>query len=166
MHTQMTDFQPSGEPLDIVETVVVAEQHEYERTSTGELHFTVKGAWRDHPIWFSWSESVETLHICLSVDVKANAARRSALCELVALINERLWMGHFDIWSDDGAVVYRNALTLPAGLMPTADQISALLNAAVEAGERLYPAYNYMTWAGKGPREAVAAALFETAGEA
>ena len=158
--------EPITEPLDIVEQVVMSEQYNYERHGDGEVHFTVPGGWQDHQIWFAWSEGIETLHICLGLDAKVPDKRRGALCELMALLNERLWLGHFDVWSDDGAIVYRNAVALPAGGRPDPAQVAALIAAAVEAGERFYPAYNFLVWAGKSPTEAVQAAMFETAGEA
>ncbi len=166
MPTVMTDFQTRADPLDVVEQVVTAEQYAYERAPDDELHFAAPGSWRDHPVWFAWSDRLQTLHVCLATGVMVQPDRRAALCELISLINERLWLGHFDLWSDDGAVVYRYALALPSGALPSQDQITAVIAAAIEAGERFYPAYNYMIWAGKSPQDAVAAALFDTAGEA
>ena len=160
--------QPESErdPLDVVEQVVAAEEFHYERTGDGEVHFTAPGEQLTHQMWFAWSDAIETLHICLSLETRSPVKDRAKACDLVALLNERLWLGHFDIWSEDGAIVYRNALALPGGVMPEPGQVAALIAAAVEAGERFYPAYNYMVWAGKTAHEAVSAAMFETAGEA
>jgi hypothetical protein len=41
-----------------------------------------------------------------------------------------------------------------------------LLNIAVEACNRHYQAFQFVLWAGKSPAEALAASMFETAGEA
>lgn len=159
-------YETEHHPLDVVEQVVVAEQFVYERTSDGEVHFSAPGSWQDHQIWFAWSDGIETLHVCLALEAKVPDKRRAQVCELVALLNERMWLGHFDVWSDDGALVYRHALACPGGSMPTASQVAAMVAATVEAGERFYPAYNFLVWAGKSPEEAVSAAMFETAGEA
>ena len=40
------------------------------------------------------------------------------------------------------------------------------LKTAVAACDRYFPAFQYVLWAGKSAREALATALFETAGEA
>jgi hypothetical protein len=164
LHTRHRE--PSRDPLDVVEQVVAAEQFSYERTGDGEVHFTAPGQRLAHQIWFAWSDQIETLHICSSLETRVTAKDRAKACDLLALLNERLWLGHFDIWSEDGAIVYRNAIALPGGASPEPGQIAALIAAAVEAGERFYPAYNYMVWAGKTAQEAVSAAMFETAGEA
>lgn len=154
------------EPLDIVEHVVSAENYPYERTYDDEIHFSAKGEWGDHAVWFGWSESTEALHVCLALDVTVKDARRRDLCELLALLNERLWLGHFDLWSEDDAIVYRHALPLPSGGVPDHAQIGAMIASALEAGERFYPALHMLMREGRTPLESVAAALFETAGEA
>jgi hypothetical protein len=38
--------------------------------------------------------------------------------------------------------------------------------AAVSATERFVPAFNFLIWAGKSPRDALEAVMFETHGEA
>jgi hypothetical protein len=40
------------------------------------------------------------------------------------------------------------------------------LSAAIDACERHYMAFQFVAWAGEGAQEALAAAMFETAGEA
>ncbi len=167
METQLYETETTARSaLDVVEQVVMAEQYPYERTPDDEVHFTASGNWQDHQVWFAWSDTIETLHICLGLDVKSPRRQRTHLCDLLARLNERLWLGHFDLWSDDGAIVYRNSVALPAGGVPTPAMIAALIAGALEAAERFFPAYNLLVWAGKTPEEAVSAALFETVGEA
>jgi hypothetical protein len=48
----------------------------------------------------------------------------------------------------------------------SAAQCEALLHLAVEACEHYYPAFQFVLWGGKSAREAMAAALFEVAGQA
>ncbi|MCG8443214.1 MAG: YbjN domain-containing protein, partial [Caulobacterales bacterium] len=112
------------------------------------------------------SDGAETLHLCLGLDAKAPPEQRVRLRELLALLNERMWLGHFDLWAEDGAIVYRSALPLPGGAEPTQAQIATMIAAALEAGERFYPSYNLLMWGGKGAVDAVAAAMFDTVGEA
>lgn len=153
------------DPLESVEQAVIAEQYAYERDEL-ELHMAVPGAWRDHQIWFAYRPELDVIHVCASLDLKAPDARYKDICELIARLNERLWIGHFDLWSEDGSVIFRHALTIPEAEAVSPPQAAALIHAAKDAGERLYPAFNYLLWSGKSPAEAVAAAMFDTAGEA
>ena len=49
---------------------------------------------------------------------------------------------------------------------PEPGEIAAVLAAALDAADQFLPAFNFVVWAGKTPAEAMAAVLFETAGEA
>lgn len=153
------------DPLESVEQAVIAEQFPYERDEL-ELHIAVPGAWRDHQIWFAYRPELDVVHICASLELKAPDNRLREVCELVARLNERLWLGHFDVWSDDGSIVFRHAVSLPEAEGVSVAQAASLIAAAKEAGERLYPAFHYLLWSGKSPAEAVSAAMFDTVGEA
>ena len=47
-----------------------------------------------------------------------------------------------------------------------AEPVEALLGTALDACERYFPAFQFVVWAGKGAREALDAAMFETQGQA
>ncbi|MFP4519564.1 MAG: YbjN domain-containing protein [Oceanicaulis sp.] len=155
----------AADPLETIEQAVIAEQYPYERDEL-ELHLAAPGDWRDHQIWFAYRPELDVIHVCASLELKAPDGRYKDVCELVTRLNERLWMGHFDLWSDDGSIIFRHAFTLPeaGGVSPA--QAAALIAAAKEAGERLYPAFHYLMWSGKSAAEAVSAAMFDTVGEA
>jgi hypothetical protein len=67
---------------------------------------------------------------------------------LIAQINEQLWLGHFDLWTQEGLVMFRHALLLN-GAVATPGQCEAMLRAALEACERYYQAFQFVVWAGK-----------------
>ena len=69
--------------------------------------------------------------------------------QLLALVNEQLWLGHFDLWQAEGVIMYRNALLLTEGMEAGTAQLEAMLAAAVEACERYYQAFQFVIWAGK-----------------
>jgi len=85
---------------------------------------------------------------------------------LIALINEQLWVGHFDMWTKDGIVMFRHALLLAGGAEIAGRQCEALLDTALDNSERYFQAFQFVVWAGKSARESLDAVMFETAGEA
>ena len=85
---------------------------------------------------------------------------------LLSAVNEQMWIGHFDLWDQEGVVMYRQALLLSGGADPNNAQVERLLVTAIEACERYYQAFQFVVWAGKSATEALEAVLFETAGEA
>ena len=54
----------------------------------------------------------------------------------------------------------------PAAPRPTAAQCEALIEIAVETCERYFQAFQFVIWAGKTPKEALAAACSRRVGEA
>jgi hypothetical protein len=43
-----------------------------------------------------------------------SADKRAAVYETIGLINEQLWLGHFELWSSSGLVLFRHAALLEA----------------------------------------------------
>jgi hypothetical protein len=62
--------------------------------------------------------------------------------------------------------MYRHALVLAGGVEASGRQCEAMLATALDASERYFPAFQFVVWAGKNAREAIEAAMFDTAGEA
>ena len=77
-----------------------------------------------------------------------------------------MWVGHFDLWMQEGIVMFRHALVLTGGVEASGKQCEALLGTALDACERHFAAFQFVVWAGKSAREALDAAMFETSGEA
>jgi hypothetical protein len=61
--------------------------------------------------------------------------------------------------------MFRQGLMLN-GAIATIGQCEALLRAALEACERYYQAFQFVVWAGKESRDALASTMFETEGRA
>ena len=154
------------DPLDVVEHVLSAENLTFDRTEDGDLAFALAGDWKDYELWFAWRPEADCLQLCLSLDMRAGKPVRVDSYELLALINQRIWLGHFELWADDGEVVFRHALSVPHGERPTLAQAASMIDAAVEAADRFYPAFDFLLNGGKSPQDAMAACMFETAGQA
>ncbi len=110
-------------------------------------------------------DEVEALHVACAFDLKVPEKRKTEVLRLLSLINEQMWIGHFDLWSKEGVIMFRHALLL-AGAEATDRQCEVLMECAIEAVERYFPAFQFVVWAGKSAREAMDATLFETVGEA
>jgi hypothetical protein len=109
---------------------------------------------------------IEALHIACAFDMKVPEPRLADVQQLIALINEQLWIGHFDVWMQNGVVMFRHALVLAGGVAASSRQCEAMLGSALDSSERYYPAFQFVVWAGKSAREAMDSAMFETSGEA
>jgi hypothetical protein len=160
------ESESAPNPVDLIENVAALNDWSFERAGDDEITISVAGAWCDYHASFSWLEEREAVHLACGFDLKVPEVRRLEAMRLLSMANEQMWMGHFDMWSDEGIVVYRHAMPLSGGVEPTSHQIERLLNTAIEACERYFQAFQFVVWAGKNAREAIDSVLFETAGEA
>ena len=153
------------DPLDVVEHVLSAENLTFDRTEDGDLAFTLAGDWKDYELWFAWRPEGDCLQLCLSMDLVASAEQRAAAHELISMINPRVWLGHYELW-EDGEIIFRHAMALMTGEQPSLAQAAAMIDVAVEAADRFFPAFDFLVRGSKSPQDAVAACMFETVGEA
>ena len=152
-------------PIDLVE--LLAQSHDWacDRTGDDEMTLVVAGTWTDYHVSLNWRGDLEALHLACAFDFRVPDARLHEMYRLVAQINEQLWLGHFDLWTQEGLVMFRHAILLN-GAVATPQQCEAMLKAALEACERYYQAFQFVVWAGKESREALVSTMFETEGQA
>lgn len=153
-------------PVDIIEHIAGIHDWVFERQDADEISISVKGSWTDYHVSFSWMENLESLHIACAFDLKVPEARRAEVKQLITQINEQLWIGHFDIWSKENMVLFRNAHLMSGGAEVSPSQCEALLNSAIESCDQYYQAFQFVVWAGKPAAEALSHVIFETIGEA
>jgi hypothetical protein len=153
-------------PVDVVERVAALNEWSFERAGDDEITIAITGRWTSYQAAFTWMDDIEALHLACAFDLKVPERRRSEVMALIGQVNEQMWVGHFDLWSQDGVVMFRHALVLAGGVEASGRQCEVVLDAAIEACERYYQAFQFVVWAGTGAREAMDAAVFETAGEA
>ncbi len=164
-----TDLETSStweDPLDEVEQFLSEEQIPFERPSEAEIQFSVTGTWCEYPMWFRWLDGPALLQVGLGIDTRVPENRRSDVADLVVQINERLLVGHFDMWSGDRTLVFRHGQLFEAGQAIREPLIRKMSAAATEAAEYLVPALNFLLWSDKTVSQAVEAAMFDTVGEA
>src|ERR1700684_2356447 len=109
---------------------------------------------------------LRALHLACAFDMKVPEPRLNEVQALIAMINEQMWIGHFEVWLHGGVVMFRHALVLAGGGRASDRQCEAVLGCALDSCERYFPAFQFVIWAGKTAREARASAMFETSGEA
>ncbi len=163
-YTQHVDIY--DDPLDMIEQCLTSAEWGSDRVDDSCLQCAAPTRWGECGGMFMWREQPRAVHFSLSVDLRAPQPRKMAVLELLALVNERLWMGHFEYWAEEGVVMFRHTLPMLDRTSPEQGEVAALIAASTEALERFLPAFNFVVWAGKSPSEAIEAALFDTAGEA
>lgn len=157
--------QRISNPIDLIEEMSGKNDWSCDRTSDDELTLVVAGSWADYQISLNWRDDLEALHIACAFDFKVPDNRLSEMYRLIAQINEQLWLGHFDLWTQEGLVMYRHGLLLNNSVATT-QQCDAMMRSALDACERYYQAFQFVVWAGKPSREALVSSMFQTDGRA
>ncbi len=164
----LTEFSDGARinPLDVVERLAAVNDWSFERAGDDEITILIGGRWSDYQVSFTWMNDIEALHLACAFDLKVPERRQAEVQSLISLVNEQMWIGHFDLWSKDGLVMFRHALVLAGGTEASGKQCESVLSTALDACERYFPSFQFVLWAGKPAREALDAAMFDTSGEA
>jgi hypothetical protein len=155
-------------PIEMLEHYFSAHGWVCERSGDEEIVASFQGSWAQYELRAIWREEDNVLQFLALPDIRVASDKYAAVYETIGLINEQLWLGHFELWGNSGLVLFRHAALLDGdeGALLSLQQAETLVEAAIEECERFYPVFQFVLWAGKTPQEAIAAALIETQGEA
>ena len=156
----------SNNPLELLVEIVGANDWPHERTGLNELAVEINGRWCSYRLFFLWQEEMGALHFSCVFETRVDIQSYSRVHHLLALINEKLWLGHFDLSSEDGTPMFRHTLLLRGAGPASVEQLEDLVDVSVSESDRYYPAFQFVIWGGKTANEALNAALIDVAGEA
>lgn len=153
-------------PVEMMASLFEARGWQFEFVSDDEISAEVKGSWTTYQLQAIWRPEDHVLQLLCLPDIRASDGKRAQLYEALALINEQLWLGHFDVWSNGGVLLFRHGLMLGDDGLLSPNQAQCIVEAALEECDRFYPVFQFILWSDKSPAEALAAALVDAAGEA
>ena len=160
------DSPSARNPLDLLEEIVSANEWAFDRSSDSEMMVQFPGNWCDYQLYFSWNEDLSAMHFSCVMDMRVPERRRNVVFELLARINAKLWLGHFDLTDNQNAPVFRHTTLLRGARGASVEQLEDLVDIALTECEQFYPAFQFVVWGGKSASDAMEAALLDTAGEA
>ena len=153
-------------PIDVVEEVIYSKKWTFSRADDYELVAEIASKWCQYRFYFTWSEQIRAISLTVTFDLKFPHAKMKEAQELLALINEKLWIGHFDITSKNGIPAYRHTvLSYPEDEF-LHHQLENLVDIAVYECEKFYPAFQLVLFEDSDPGKALAISTFDTIGVA
>jgi hypothetical protein len=159
-------FARSSNPIDVLEELVGANDWNFSRHSDSELMLEVSGQWSGYQMYFLWQHDMSALFFSCQLELRVPATKRTEVFELLATVNENLWIGHFDLVSEGAAPVFRHTVPLRGAAGASAEQLEDLIDAAVVECERFYPALQLVVWGGRSIADAMTVARMDTVGRA
>lgn len=159
----LDEFYNTGNPVDMIVRLAEDNRWAYSRETEEEITLAVEGTVCDYHISLNWRDDLEALHLACAFESRSTEAQSDELYKLIAHINEQLWIGHFDLWSQEGLILFRHALMLN-NTCPSREQCEALLQTALERCEQYYQAFQFVIQGGHSAPDAMASVMFETHG--
>ncbi|MEN8832815.1 MAG: YbjN domain-containing protein [Pacificibacter sp.] len=153
-------------PIDLVETMAVSHDWDFDRVTDDQIAMAVVGQWRTYSITLAWSDFDETLRLICTFDMEPPEERLPQIYEVLSYANDESWAGSFTYWNDQKLMVYRYGLLLDGGQVACKKQIDRMINSAVASAERFYPAFQLVAWAERSPIDAMDVAIREAYGRA
>lgn len=161
------NFALEYNPIDLVENIFSSKSFEFERRSINEVVVEVQGKWNNMLLFFSWEENMRCLHLSCLMDIKSTIENRSKIFELLALVNEDLWLGHFSYWTEQNMPVFKHSILLQDEEEDVLNgKLSQVIDIAIRECERMYPVFKVVLTKGMDPKQALYPMLMETIGQA
>lgn len=158
--------QDEAPPVDMLAAFFEARGWSVDHVGDDELSVEIKGNWTSYQMRAIWRDEDHVLQILLLPEIRVPDEKKTAIYETLGLINEQLWLGHFDLWSNNNVLLFRHATLLGGSGMLGLDQAQTIVDLAIEEWERFYPVFQFVLWSDKSPEDAIAHAMVDTAGEA
>ncbi|MEL1249538.1 YbjN domain-containing protein [Aurantiacibacter gilvus] len=153
-------------PVEMLAALFGANGWTFEQVSEEEVCGEVPGSWTTYQVRGIWRIEDKVLQLLCLPDIRVPDSKKRDAYELMAMVNEQLWLGHFDLWSQGGVMLYRHGLMLGDDGMLSLEMAQMAIESAVSECDRFYPAFQFVLWGDKNPRQALDAALVDAAGEA
>ena len=151
--------------LEAIENITSAAGWEFERIDNDEIVVIIPTDSTQYRLHFLWHDDVNMLYMACFADFDDLDTTSIELHNLIFLANQRLWLGHFDIF-ENNSLVFRHTMPLRGIETLSSEQIEDLIDVALGQFNLFYPAFRHMIDDGVNAREAFEGAMIDTAGEA
>ena len=152
-------------PIDRVERLAFRHSWKFERRGDGEAVVEIPGQWGAWSLYIALAREINVLHLSCAFDVRIPDSARERVLELLVLLNEKCWIGHFTVWLDEGLPMFRHTL-LASEVAAGENIVEDMVDVATYECERVFPAFHFVINDGLSARDAVDSCLLDVAGVA
>ena len=142
-------------PIDDIECLFNNRQHTTERRSNHEVVVEISGKWDDMLFFFAWEENMHCMHISCLINLEPENIELPRIFELLALLNEDMWIGYFSYWEEARMPLFKHSVILDENDSNVFLKLERILNIAVTECERAYPIFNAVFKQNINPRRAL-----------
>ena len=151
-------------PIDIVEDVIHQKKWNFSRAADHELVAEISSKWCLYRLYFNWSENINALTLSITFDIRFPENKIMKAYELLGLINENLWLGHFDITSRNGIPAFRHTILSNTNNEILHKKFEDLVDIGIYECEKFYPSFQQVLFDEITPKQAIEFSKFEIIG--
>ncbi|MCK6418247.1 MAG: YbjN domain-containing protein [Alphaproteobacteria bacterium] len=165
MRTQLASTSESANPLDSIEEILLSHNWVYNRMNDDELTVQVTGNAGEYRLFFLWQEDMGALHFTCRYDLRYQSKDYDAAARALMQVNQKAWIGHFDLPRETGTPFFRHTSLLRAGSSAsTAEAIEDIVRVAMNECERFYPVFHMLCHNEVADSGALSLAMMDTRG--
>ena len=153
-------------PIDIVEEVIYEKNWSFSRADDHELVADISSKYCQYRLYFTWSENIRAISFTITFDLKFPQTKILKAYELIGLINEKLWIGHFDITKNNGIPAYRHTVLSFSDNDLLHKKLEDLVDIAIYECEKYYPSFQQVLFDELLPQDAIKFSNFDIIGRA
>lgn len=142
-------------PIDTIEHIFKHDSVSFDRRKETELVAEVQGKWDNMLIFFAYEEHLRCLHISCLLNIETSTVDRSKMFELLAMLNENLWLGHFSYWSEQKMPIFKHSIILQDSEELFTGKINKIIELSIMECERVYPIFNAVMRKNIAPEQAL-----------
>ena len=135
--TQQAEEQ-LGHPVDLVSCFAAAQEWYVRRTDRNMLIADVPGHWSNYHLQVTWQDYNETLRLDCGLELPVDDGAFQRLALVICLLNQHLFLGHFVIAPDTGAVELSYKLPLRGQAAQHLNRLKMLLISCLASVNRRF----------------------------
>ena len=140
-------------PIDTVENIFGQKSFEFERRNLNEIVIEIQGKWKNMLLFFAWETHLKCLHLSCFIDIENKICDNSRIFELLALVNEDLWLGHFSYWTEHETPVFKHAIIVNPEDICFEQKLKQIIDIAINECEQMYPVFQAVITQNMPPRQ-------------
>lgn len=157
---------PIGHPIELIKGFVDINDWPLHHVTPDEISIEMANKWSVYTLTFTYDEIYSALHTSVQMDILITKQHYDDARKVITTLNRNIWMGHFDLITDEGTVMFRHVVPLRGTGGATPEQIKDLIDIALGECERAYPALFQIATGVVSAETATDSVLMETVGSA
>ena len=153
-------------PMEFVVEAMTSHEMPMQHLSPVEIVTELQGHWGSYKMQFLWQEEIHVLHLNVLLELPINATPLGQLHELMMILNERLILGHFEVFPEENMPAFRYSIVALNTTTISSELIEEIIDIILDECESCFPAFKSLIEDDKEPSQAALMAVMDTMGEA